>query len=218
MEDNKTVLDFYQSNNEDGRIEKNPIEFIRTKDIILRNLPEKPIKIIDLCGASGHYAYWLAQMGHEVHLMDLSPKHIEEAKCNKLKYNVELASTLCGDARSLSYNNESFDMVLLMGALYHLQEREDRIKCQREVYRILKNNGIAVFAYCSRYASMLDGFKRRRADDPIYCEIMDEGMSTGKHKNPGNKHKYFTNAFFHSTNDIYPKFPPEKLTYTKKPH
>jgi ubiquinone/menaquinone biosynthesis C-methylase UbiE len=71
MEDNSTVLEFYESYNEDDRIIRHPLEFIRTKDIISRYLPETPIKIIDLCGASGPFAYWLAVKGHEVHLMDL---------------------------------------------------------------------------------------------------------------------------------------------------
>jgi ubiquinone/menaquinone biosynthesis C-methylase UbiE len=210
MEDNKTVLEFYQSYNEDARIERHPIEFIRTKDIISRNLPKNPIKIIDLCGASGHYAYWLAQMGHEVHLMDLSPKHIEEAYGNKVKYNTELASISCGDARSLDYENESFDMVLLMGALYHLQEKDDRLQCLKEVYRILKNGGIGVFAYISRFAPMLDGFIKGLVVDPIYCNIMEDAIFTGKHNNPENKHNYFTNAYLHSTNEIY-----NELLFTK---
>lgn len=203
MENNKTIQDFYQSYNENGRIERHPLEFIRTKDIILRNLPKKSIKIIDLCGASGHYAYWLAEMGHEVHLMDLSPKHIDEAKNNRKKYNAELASITCGDARSLKFENESFDMVLLMGALYHLQEINDRIQCLKEVYRILKKDGIAILSYISRFAAMLDGFTKGLIDDPLYCDIVNNDIFTGKHNNQDNKHKYFTNAYMHSTNEIY---------------
>ena len=203
MENNKTVIDFYQSYNEDDRLKDYPLEFIRTKDIISRNLPKNPIKIIDLCGASGHYAYWLAEMGHEVHLMDLSPKHIIEAKNNGKNYHAQLTSIECGDARSLKYDNESFDMVLLMGALYHLQERNDRIQCLKEVYRILRNGGIAVFSYISRFASIVDGFKHGYINDPIFCEIMDNDLFTGRHNNPENKTKYFTNAYLHSISDIY---------------
>jgi ubiquinone/menaquinone biosynthesis C-methylase UbiE len=202
MEDNSIVSDFYESYNEDERIIRDPLEFIRTKEIISRYLPETPIKIIDLCGASGHYAYWLAEKGHEVHLMDLSQKHINRAKNNQLKYKTKLASMICGDARSLEYENESFDMVLLMGALYHLQEKEDRMQCLKEVHRILKKGGIAIFAYISRFASMIDGFKNGYINDPIFCDIMDKDILTGRHNNPENKLGYFTNAYFHSTNDV----------------
>ena len=203
MENNNSVLSFYENYNENERIIRDPLEFIRTKELISRYLPKTPIKIVDLCGASGHYAYWLAEKGHEVHLMDLSQKHINEALFNKKNYKAQLASLECGDARSLKYNDESFDMVLLMGALYHLQGKEDRLQCLKEVHRILKNNGIAVFAYISRFASLIDGFKYGYINDTVFLEIMDNDIYTGRHNNPNNKTNYFTNAYFHSINEIY---------------
>jgi ubiquinone/menaquinone biosynthesis C-methylase UbiE len=203
MENNDEVYQYYENYNENERIERHPIEFIRSKEIISRYLPSMPIKIADLCGASGHYAYWLAEKGHEVHLMDLSEKHIKETIANKEKYNVELSSIKQGDARSTDFKNETFDMVLLMGALYHLQEKDDRIKCIKETYRILKQGGIVVFSYISRYGSILDGFTKGLINDPLYLEIMEKGYYTGIHKNIKNKTKYFTNAYFHSMKEIY---------------
>ena len=204
MENNNTVLEYYEKHErENERLIKEPLESIRTKEIISRFLPEKPIKIIDLCGASGHYSYWLAQKGHEVHLTDLSERHINEAKKNEAVYKIKLASTECGDARSIKRENETFDMVLLMGALYHLQEKEDRLQCLKETYRILKNGGTAVFAYICRHASMLDGFLRGFVNDPAFQKIMDTDILTGRHNNPENKKHYFTNAYFHTTDEIY---------------
>ena len=209
MENINAVLDHYENRyDENDRLMRQPLEFIRTKEIISRFLTNKPMKIIDLCGASGHYSYWLAEMGHEVHLLDLSQKHTDQALKNRRKYNASLSSITCGDARALNFDNNTFDMVLLMGALYHLQEKEDRILCLKEVYRILKNGGIAVFAYISRYASMIDGFLEGYINDPQFCKIMDEDIFSGRHNNPENKLDYFTNAYFHSTSDIY-----EELSY-----
>jgi len=204
MEDNSLVLEFYEEKeNEDERLTRSPLEFIRTKEIISGYLPDKPIKIIDLCGATGHYSYWLAQKGHEVHLMDLSERHIAEAKNNESKYNVRLASIERGDARSLKFQDQSFDMVLLMGALYHLQEEEDRLQCLNEAYRILKDDGTAVFSYICRHASLLDGFKNGFVNDPSFVKIMDNDLLTGRHNNPEKKDYYFTKSYFHSTGDIY---------------
>jgi ubiquinone/menaquinone biosynthesis C-methylase UbiE len=202
MENNNEVAQYYEKYDENGRIDKHPIEFIRSKEIISRYLPSTPIKIVDLCGASGHYAYWLATMGHEVHLMDLSEKHIKETIANKEKYNVELMSIRQGDARETAFKNETFDMILLMGALYHLQNRDDRIKCIKESYRILKKGGVAVFAYISRHATILDGFAKDLINDPLYVEIMENDYFTGIHENMGNT-EYFTNAYLHSTKEIY---------------
>jgi ubiquinone/menaquinone biosynthesis C-methylase UbiE len=204
MENNDPVKEFYEKyENENKRLSISPLEFIRTKEIISRFLPEKPIKIIDLCGATGHYSYWLAEKGHEVHLRDLTQRHIKEAKNNETKYNARLASIIQGDARSVNCENETFDMVLLMGALYHLQEKEDRLQCIKEVYRILRNGGIAVFAYICRHASMLDGFMSGYVNDPSFYNFLKTDILTGRHNNPENKKNYFTNAYFHTTEEIY---------------
>ena len=204
MEDNNNVLDYYEKFEiENNRITRSPLEFIRTKEIISGFLPDSRIKIIDLCGASGHYSYWLARKGHEVHLVDLSQRHINEAIENEKIYNSKLASITRGDARSVKTADETFDMVLLMGALYHLQEEEDRLQCLREVYRILKSGGVAVFAYIGRHASMLDGFRNGYVNDPEFLKIMDNDLKTGRHNNPGNREGYFTTAYFHTTSGIY---------------
>jgi ubiquinone/menaquinone biosynthesis C-methylase UbiE len=211
MENIKAVLEYYETHNEDKRLlERCNIEFIRTKDIILRHLPNKPVKIIDLCGASGHYAYWLAELGHEVHLMDLSPKHIKEAKQNAKLYSSKLKSIKIGDVRNLKYKNETFDIVLLMGALYHLQEKDDRVLCLRETNRILKKGGIAIFTYISRFGSFMDGFKKDSIGDPIFQELLEQELFNGKHNNPNKIPGNFTSAYFHSTAEIK-----EELLLTK---
>jgi ubiquinone/menaquinone biosynthesis C-methylase UbiE len=209
MENNEPVKDYYEAYNEDERLKRDFIEFARTKDIISRNLPDKPLKIIDLCGASGHYAYWLAEMGHEVHLMDLTQKHIIEANNNQAKYNAKLASITCGDARSLDFEDDSFDIVLLMGALYHLQEKEDRLLCLKETHRILKNNGTGIFSYISRYAYLLDGFTKGFIHNQDNDSI-DKKILTGKYDNPENKKGRFTHAYSHTIQDIY-----EELLFAK---
>jgi ubiquinone/menaquinone biosynthesis C-methylase UbiE len=210
MENIDNVLQYYENANEDERILRHSIEFIRTKEIISRYLPEKQIKILDACGASGHYAYWLAEKGHEVHLIDLSPKHIDNAKNNRQKYNASLASMKTGDARSLECEKESFDMVLLMGALYHLQERSDRILCLNEVNRVLKRGGIAVFSYISRYAIILDGFRKGYINDPHKKELIDIDFLNGKHDPSTDEKGHFPNKYLHSTKEIY-----EELLATK---
>jgi ubiquinone/menaquinone biosynthesis C-methylase UbiE len=199
VENINKILQFYESYDEDERITiRHPLEFIRTKELISRHLPQRPIKIIDLCGATGHYSYWLAEKGHEVHLKDLSPKHIQAAKNYEKKYTAKLASISLGDSRKIDFENETFDMVLLMGALYHLQEKKDRILCIKEANRVLKNNGIAIFAYISRYAPMLDGFVSGNINDPVFRECMENNMFTG---NSYPKDSF--PAYFHSTSDIY---------------
>ena len=172
MEDNSAVFNFYENQyNEDGRFNRHSLEFIRTKEIISRYLDDKKLKIADICGATGVYSYWLALQGHEVHLLDLSSKHIEQAKANRNYYNIDLASLTCADARRLPYSDNEFDMVLLMGALYHLQEQQDRLACIKEAFRVLKPNRVGVFSFISRYASLIDGMRFSLVNDSEFVTI-----------------------------------------------
>ena len=199
MRNNNAVREFYENRyDEDRRFADNPLEFIRSQEIIARYVTKSRLAVADIAGATGRYSYWLAEQGHEVHLLDLSARHIELAKIHGKKRGIELASLTCGDARQLPYEDDSFDMVLLMGALYHLQESGNRIQCLNECRRVLKPGGRAVFAYISRYASLVDGYKYQFIDDTKFQRIVETDLRTGKHENPEGIPHYFTTAFFHT--------------------
>jgi len=111
------VKDFYDSYNEDGRLTRHDLEFTRSKEIISRYLVKEKMRIVDMGGASGVYSFWLASLGHDVHLLDLTRKHIEKAKTKAESTGVHLSEYLCADARQLPYDNDYFDVVLEMGPL-----------------------------------------------------------------------------------------------------
>src|SRR5262245_13132152 len=76
------ITRYYQEVAEEGRLASGPsqLEFERTKEIILRYLPPAPANILDVGGAAGAYALWLAGRGYQVHLIDAVPRHVEEAR------------------------------------------------------------------------------------------------------------------------------------------
>jgi ubiquinone/menaquinone biosynthesis C-methylase UbiE len=154
----KEILDYYGSKSEKDRLSDQSLEKLRTQELILRMLPPAPCKIADIGGGAGVYSFWLQQLGYEVHLVDATPKHIEEAKEQAKTINVSLASMNVGDARQLDFADNAFDAVLLLGPLYHLTERSDRLQALSEAWRILKPDGIVAAVGISRYASMMDGF------------------------------------------------------------
>ena len=82
MENNYSeIQSFYQDKyNEDERMTRMPLEFLRCKEIISRCLNFTKMEIADIGGATGAFSYWLAQMNHIVHLLDYTPSHIEQAK------------------------------------------------------------------------------------------------------------------------------------------
>jgi Methylase involved in ubiquinone/menaquinone biosynthesis len=155
------------------------------------------MRILDIGGAAGIYSFWLAESGHSVNLIDLTPKHIEQANEIQKRNANKLESITLGDACNLPFADNSFDLVLLMGPLYHLQNKTERISALRESYRVLKDNGTCICAAISRYASMFDGYIRSMIKDSVFYEIMEQDIKTGMHMNPGNNPSYFTNAYFH---------------------
>ena len=77
-----SINDFYIQSAEETRLQTGlgPLEFLRNKQLINRYLPGKPAVIADIGGGTGHYASWLADMDHEVILVDPVSRHIEQAK------------------------------------------------------------------------------------------------------------------------------------------
>jgi 2-polyprenyl-3-methyl-5-hydroxy-6-metoxy-1,4-benzoquinol methylase len=108
------------------------LERLRSQEIIGRRLPALPARILDVGGAGGIYSLWLLDQGYEVRLIDALPLHVEMAERSLSEHsNRRLASAHVGDARHLEEADHSADAVLLMGPLYHLTEREERLQSLR---------------------------------------------------------------------------------------
>jgi len=172
------------------------LELLRTQVLLERFLPPAPAKVLDVGGASGVYASWLATRGYEVHLVDPVPLHIEQAAA------VGGFSAALGDARHLVETDESYDAVLLLGPLYHLVERADRLLALREAGRVVRVGGVILAAAISRYASSFDGFFRGFADEPGFAELIHEDLRSGQHRNLGNITNRFTTAYFHDRDGL----------------
>lgn len=150
MENIKEVYDFYNNGAEIDRLERGLgiVEFYRSKEIISKYITEKST-IYDIGGGIGKYTEWLAKQGHDVTLIELAPTAVDYAKKNmKTHYTAEV-----GDAREINKPDESADVVLLMGPLYHLQNESDREKTLREAYRLLKKGGLLIAAGISKFSS-----------------------------------------------------------------
>jgi ubiquinone/menaquinone biosynthesis C-methylase UbiE len=183
------------------------LERVRTQEIISRYLPPLPARVLDVGGAAGTYSVWLLEQGYEVHLIDAMPLHAElAARAFQEHPHRDSASARVGDARQLEEPDQSADVVLLMGPLYHLTERSDRVRALNEVRRVLRAGGVVIAACISRFASLLDGLTRNLVDDPEFCHILKADLETGQHRNPQNHPEYFTTAFFHEPDQIEREF------------
>ena len=159
------------------------LERLRTRAIFARELPSAPAVVFDIGGGPGVHAFWLAQLGYQVHLIDPIELHLEQARSQEASSGVALASIACGDACALEIASDIADAVLLLGPLYHLTERQGRIRALREARRILRPEGILLAAAISRFASLIDGLSSGFFRDATFREIIAGDLDSGQHRN-----------------------------------
>lgn len=195
----KSVLAGYNAGIEKNRLRAGIglIEFERTKELLLESLPKPPAVIYDIGGGYGEYSWWLASLGYEVHLFDLSETNIEMSKELASEYpDSKLKAAMVCDARSIPRKTGSADAILFMGPLYSIIEYEERILAIKECYRLLKDDGVIFSAALTPYSVLLhcitvyhkEGAKKKNAlDNPDIMKMIERELKDGCHINPEKK-------------------------------
>lgn len=199
------ALNYYNLGEEHQRLSKGleQLEFARNQELLSRFLPAPPAIIFDVGGGSGIYSFWLAKQGYEVHLIDAVPLHIQQAEqFSKTQPDYPLATIKVGDARQLEREENSVDVVLLFGPLYHLIERGDRLTALGEAYRILKPDGLIFAIGISRFASTFSGLFKGHLNDQEFAKSVQRVLVDGQHRSPNNNPAYFTTTFFHHPEEL----------------
>lgn len=124
--------------------------------------------MLDVGGASGVYATWLTEQGHRVLLVDPVPRHVATARAKGVE-------AVVGDARALDEPDNSHDVVLLLGPLYHLIDRAERVRALAEARRVTR--GLVIAAAISRWSSLWEGLLRGLVDAPDFLPMLHEGMA-----------------------------------------
>ncbi|HWT74140.1 MAG TPA: class I SAM-dependent methyltransferase [Mobilitalea sp.] len=161
------IEDWYTNKYDEwSRLDRHKIEFEITKRYMDTYIPDAPLDILDIGGGPGRYSLYLAEKGHRVTLLDLSQHHIDIAKEKSCELGIPLVDYVKGDALELeAFPSEKYDVILLMGPLYHLTKEEDRRKAIEGAMRLLKKGGILITSFISRYAPMLDTFSYLEFDE-----------------------------------------------------
>ena len=201
MDVDPAVRAYYEKGEEAARLTggfpSGPLEFARTQEIVGRHIALPPLDVIDVGGGPGAYAAWLAGLGHRVHLVDPIPLHVEQA----LAAHPEITAAV-GDARTLDRKDASVDVVLLMGPLYHLIERSERLRALSEARRVLRPGGLLFAAAISRYAALLDILVRLdRLHESDVFEVVADAIRTGVFGGPG-RGELFTTSYFHLPREL----------------
>jgi SAM-dependent methyltransferase len=200
------IIDHYNSYDEGERLKGDigPLELLRTQELIRRYLPPPSAVILDIGGATGTYSFWLAGLGHRVHLVDIVPRHVEQARqAARHPESPRLASLRVGDARSLDFDGEFADAIIMHGPLYHLTDRQDRLGAIAEAKRILRPGGVLLAFAITRFAGLIFGLLHGYVFDPAYREMIRTEVKTGLRENPPAAWSgAIANAFFHHPDEL----------------
>ena len=115
--------------------------------------------ILDIGGGPGHYSIHYARQGHDVTLLDLSGENVRFAKKKARQYGVKITAQQ-GNALDLSrFADNTFDIVFLMGPLYHLMNEENRLQAVREAKRVLKPGGMLFSSFILMFGGVIYGIR-----------------------------------------------------------
>lgn len=178
--------------------------YLRTLELLDRVLPPPPARVLDVGGGTGVYAAPLCERGYSVHVVDPIPLHVERATEVARERGLDGLTASLGDARDLRAFGSGYDAVLLLGPLYHLIDHDDRARAFGEAVRVARPVGVVVAVGISRFASLIDGLKRRILDDPTFRAIVERDLRDGQHRNPDaeTRPEFFTTAYFHLPADL----------------
>jgi S-adenosylmethionine-dependent methyltransferase len=191
MEEIKQVESYYEEYDEWSRLERHRMEFEVTRRYLEKYIPQNS-RVLDIGGGPGRYSIYLASQGHKVTLLDLTKKHIDIAKEKAVEKGVDLEGFIHGSALDLpDYNLGKFDVILVMGPLYHLTNPSEREKVMRDTLALLKPGGIIIASFISAYAPIVDVLKNNPEelmDAEDVLKYLENGINTAE--------EGFTTAYF----------------------
>lgn len=175
MDDLAAVRAFYAEHDEDSRLEGREgwIEGQRVRRLLEPRLPIAPARVLDVGGGPGAHALWLQGLGHDVRLLDVVASHVATAR----ERGIDAA---LGDARDLAdVADDSVDVVLLLGPLYHLVEAADRGRCLAEAARVLRRDGLLAVTAVTRVGLALHQLRMGTDADPDVASAVGWVLARG---------------------------------------
>jgi ubiquinone/menaquinone biosynthesis C-methylase UbiE len=174
MEAFEYLTSYYSDYDEEGRLlsKHGQVEFLTTMRYIEKYLTPG-VRILEIGAGTGRYSLELAKQGYVVDAVELVQHNIEILK-NKVTNDIDI-SVRQGNATDLScYEDDTFDVTLLLGPMYHLFTESDRINALSEALRVTKKGGILFTAYCISDASIICyGFRAGNIDLLISKGLLD---------------------------------------------
>ena len=174
--------EYYNKFNEDKRLTSRHgiVEFSTTIKYILKALDKfKNPKVLDCGAGTGRYSVYLSNLGYDVTAVELCRPNLGMLKAKKSNVKAYLGNAI--DLRK--FKDNSFDVTLELGPMYHLFTEEEKIKVLQEAKRVTKPNGFIFIAYyMNDYGVIVHGFKDGFIKDAFDKGLIDKDFHL--HNNP----------------------------------
>ncbi len=182
-ETKRYLTDYYQSYDEDGRLlsRRGQVEYRTTMRYIEKYL-RPGARVLEVGAATGRYSHALARRGFRVDAVELVEHNIEIFKRNTQPG--EAVTITQGNAVRLDgFAENTYDLTLLLGPMYHLFTKEEQAAALAEAVRVTKPGGVILAAYCMGDASILQyGFGRGKIHEILRdCMLDPETFETFSH-------------------------------------
>lgn len=181
---------YYNKFNEEKRLDSRHgrVEYITSMQYIhgcLETLAagrsREEIRILDLGAGTGRYSIPLAEEGYDVTAVELVRHNL-----GRLKKKSSAVKAYQGNALNLKrFPEDSFDLTLLFGPLYHLHEKEEKLTALKEAKRVTKSGGMILAAYIMNEFSVITyAFKERHILEGLREGMLDESYHCTEKANP----------------------------------
>ena len=153
------LTDFYGESDEAGRLDRSrhgQLEFATTMSFIHRySSPQS--KVLEIGAGTGRYSIALAKEGMDVTAVELVESNLAILRENSR--GLDDLESYQGDATDLGrFADDTFDVTLVLGPMYHLYEADEVDRAIDEAIRVTKPGGVLLFAFLSAYAIMYSNY------------------------------------------------------------
>lgn len=166
---------FYENYDEDSRLlgRCGQVEYLTTMRYLEKYL-EPGMRILEVGAGTGRYSHALARMGYRVDAIELLECNIEIFRRNTQPG--EEITIRQGNAVDLSHiPDETYDITLLLGPMYHLFTTAEQRSALTEALRVTKSGGLLMTAYCNNEATVLRFcFMQGGITDPHFSPLIDK--------------------------------------------